>query len=143
MILIGLVLLVVVALAAVAAVHTGQDVRVHVDGYGQHVTTSVLWVFVAGAVAMLLLVLALAAFARAARRRRMRRRELKAQRADEAAAEEQRAADARAADARHAEARETEAPGAPVAATSAAHAYQADDDPGPERRYVPGDERQG
>ncbi len=92
MIVIGLILLVLAALAAVAAVHTGQNVRVHLDGYGVHTTTSVLWVFCAGAVAMLLLVLALAAFARAARRRRIRRRELKAQRADEAAAEENRAA---------------------------------------------------
>jgi uncharacterized membrane protein len=155
-ILIGLVLLVLVALAAVAAVHTGQNVRVHLDGYGVHTTTSVLWVFCAGAVAMLLLVLALAAFARAARRRRLRRRELKAQRAEEAAAEESRAADARAAQDRAPEPHQTEA--AAVAPTPvdraqpvdvregepgpAAHAYQAED-PGPERRYVPGDERQG
>jgi uncharacterized membrane protein len=154
-ILIGLVLLVLVALAAVAAVHTGQNVRVHLDGYGVHTTTSVLWVFCAGAVAMLLLVLALAAFARAARRRRLRRRELKAQRAEEAAAEENRAADARAAQDRAPEPHQTEAPGAPTPVgraqpvdvregepSPAAHAYHAED-PGPERRYVPGDERQG
>ncbi len=161
MIVIGLILLVLAALAAVAAVHTGQNVRVHLDGYGVHTTTSVLWVFCAGAVAMLLLVLALAAFARAARRRRIRRRELKAQRAEEAAAEENRAAEnrtaeARAAEARAGEAQAAEAPPASVGATRVdqavdvrqadaaqpAHAYSEVDDPGPERRYVPGDERQ-
>ncbi len=143
MIVIGVVLLVLAALAAVAAVHSGQHVQVHLNGYGQHLTTSVLWVFCAGAVAMLLLVLALALFARSARRGRMRRRELKAQRAEEAAAQ------SRQAEARQAEARVAETPAnapldvrdqEPAPAAHAAHAYGDADDPGPERRYVPGED---
>jgi flagellar biosynthesis/type III secretory pathway M-ring protein FliF/YscJ len=138
-IVIGAVFLVLAALAVVAAVVTGRDVRVTLDGFGVHSTTSVLWVFCAGAIAMLLLLLALSAFRRAARRRRNQRRELRQLRAEEALAAENRAAEDRdkgdhraesTVDVRNSDADETRAFGDARA-----------QDPGPERRYVPGDER--
>jgi hypothetical protein len=134
-IVIGAVFLVLAALAAVAAVVMGRDVEVHLHGFGVDVTTDVLWVFCAGAVAMLLLVIALSAFRRAARRRRNQRRELKALRAEEAAAAEARAAQG---------GRDAAAAADPVDVREpdGAHAYRGDaDDPGPERRYVPGEEK--
>jgi type II secretory pathway pseudopilin PulG len=107
----------------------GRDVQVHLSGFGVDVTTDVLWVFCAGALAMLLLVIALSAFRRAVRRRRNQRRELKQLRAEEAAAAEARAAQGGGA--------------VDVREPDAAHAnHRSDvDDPGPERRYVPGEER--
>jgi membrane protein implicated in regulation of membrane protease activity len=146
-IVIGAVFLVLAALAAVAAVVMGRDVTVHLHGFGVDVTTDVLWVFCAGAVAMLLLVIALSAFRRAARKRRNQRRELKALRAEEAAAAETRAAQG----GREVDASSDGSPSGSAAApshavdvreTEGAHAYRRDgDDPGPERRYVPGEER--
>jgi membrane protein implicated in regulation of membrane protease activity len=128
-IVIGAVFLVLAALGAVAAVVMGRDVQVHLSGFGVDVTTDVLWVFCAGALAMLLLVIALSAFRRAVRRRRNQRRELKQLRAEEAAAAEARAAQGGGA--------------VDVREPDAAHAnHRSDvDDPGPERRYVPGEER--
>src|SRR6185437_728690 len=152
MFVIGVVLLVLAVLGAIAAVDVGRDVRVTLDGFGVHSTTSVLWVFCAGALAMLLLLLALAAFRRAGRRRRIRRREEKQLRADEAAAAEAREAELRAEGAREAEARAAQGSTTQTAGTETApvdvrdaegaHAYRSNpDDPGPERRYVPGEER--
>ena len=128
MIVIGVVFLVLCALGVGAAVDAGRDVNVHLDSFGVSATVSVLWVFCAGALAMLLLLISLSAFRRAARRRRNQRRELKALRAEEAAAAESRAA--------HREdpvdVRDRPVDGGTDAST---------DDPGPERRYVPGEER--
>lgn len=84
MIVIGAVLLVLAVLAVGAAVDTARDVNVHLSGFGVDATTTVLWVFCAGAATMLVLLLALAAFRRAARKSRQRRRELKQLKADEA-----------------------------------------------------------
>ena len=160
MIVIGAVLLVLAALAAIAAVVTGRNVQVHLNGFGVDSTTNVLWVFCAGAVAMLLLVLALAAFRRGARRRRAKRRELEARRAEELAAAEARGAaggqvaptDSPAAAGSSRSADSTTTVDSPPAVDSSravdvrepegAHAYRGEgDDPGPERRYVPGEER--
>jgi hypothetical protein len=128
MIVIGVVFLVLAALGVGAAVEAGRDVNVHLDSFGVSATVSVLWVFCAGALAMLLLLISLSAFRRAARRRRQQRRELKQLRAEEAAAADNRAA--------HREdpvdVRDRPIDGSDLAAA---------DDPGPERRYVPGDER--
>jgi hypothetical protein len=122
-IVIGVVFLVLAALGAVAAVDAGRDVDVHLDIFGTHVTVSVLWVFCAGALAMLLLLISLSAFRRAARRRRRQRRELKQLRAEETAAAENRAAHREdPVDVRD------DHPGADI-------------DPEAERRYIPGEER--
>ena len=82
MIVIGAVLLVLAALAAPQPSGPGATCKSTSTGFGVDSTTNVLWVFCAGAVAMLLLVLALAAFRRGARRRRAKRRELEARRAE-------------------------------------------------------------
>lgn len=123
MIVIGVVFLVLAALGVAAAVDAGRDVNVHLDSLGMNTTVSVLWVFCAGAVAMLLLLISLSAFRRAARRRRRQRRELKQLRAEEAAAADNRAA--------HRE--------EPVDVRDGRGA--ADIDPEAERRYIPGEER--
>jgi hypothetical protein len=120
-IIIGVVFLVLAALGVAAAIVTGRDVNVHLDGFGVNSTVSVLWVFCAGALAMLLLLIALSAFRRAARRRRAQRRELKQLRAEESAAAESRAL--------HRE--------DPVDLRDS----DAVDEVGSERRYVPGDDR--
>jgi type VI protein secretion system component VasK len=134
-IVIGAILLVLAVLAVIAAVVTGRDVNVHLNGFGVHSTTTVLWVFCAGAVTMLLLALSWSAFRYAARRARMRRRELKQLKADEAAAADNRAA-YRDDDARGVDIRDT-ADGS--TASTGAHASSVDD--GHERRYVAGDDR--
>ena len=138
MIVIGAVFLVLAALAAVAAVVTARDVSVHLSGFGVDATTTVLGVFCAGAVAMLLLVLSLAAFRRAARKSRARRRELKQLRSDEATAPETRD-DAMDRDSIHRDGdvnlRNERVP----AGDAGAHVAHVDD--GRERRYVAGDER--
>ena len=121
MIVIGVVFLVLAALGVAAAIVTGRDVNVHLDGFGVNSTVSVLAVFCAGALAMLLLLIALSMFRRAARRRRAQRRELKQLRAEETAAAESRAL--------HRE--------DPVDLRDSDDV----DEPGPERRYVPGDDR--
>jgi uncharacterized protein HemY len=120
-IVIGVVFLVLAALGVAAAIVTGRDVNVHLDGFGVNSTVSVLAVFCAGALAMLLLLIALSMFRRAARRRRAQRRELKQLRAEETAAADSRAL--------HRE--------DPVDLRDS----DAVDEPGPERRYVPGDDR--
>jgi uncharacterized membrane protein len=136
-IVIGVVLLVLAAIGIAAAISMGRDMNVHIDGWGIHVDTTVLWVFVAGAVAMLLLLMALGAFRRAARRRMRQRRELKQLRAEEALAAEERT--------RNEERARTEdrsGDAVDVRDPEGVHAYRGEaDDPGPERRYVPGDER--
>jgi membrane protein implicated in regulation of membrane protease activity len=123
-IVIGVVFLVLAALGAVAAVDAGRDVDVHLNLFGTNVTVSVLWVFCAGALAMLLLMISLSAFRRAARRRRRQRRELKQLRNEEAAAAENKAA--------HRE--------DPVDVRDGRGAGDIDD-PEAERRYIPGEER--
>ena len=129
MIVIGAVFLVLAVLGAVAAVVTGRDVDVRLDGFGVTSTTTVLWVFCAGALAMLFLVLALSSFRRAARRRRAQRRELKQLRAEESAAAETRAAHRdEPLDVRDSVDGRAETQTVPV-------------DDGRERRYVAGDDR--
>jgi type VI protein secretion system component VasK len=135
-IVIGAILLVLAVLAVIAAVVTGRDVNVHLDGFGVHSTTTVLWVFCAGAVTMLLLALSWSAFRHAARRARMRRRELKQLRAEEAAAADNRAAHREVEDGRDLDVRDS-ADG--TTASTGAHAGSVDD--GHERRYVAGDDR--
>jgi uncharacterized membrane protein len=147
-IVIGVVFLVLAALAAVAAVQTGRNVNVHLDGFGVHATTTALWVFCAGAVAMLLLLIALAAFRRAARKARARRRELKQQRAEDALATENYRAQTRAEvkDEVRAEVKEeakAEHRAEPLDVRDSSPVPANDipgDDPGFERRYIPGDE---
>jgi flagellar biosynthesis/type III secretory pathway M-ring protein FliF/YscJ len=129
-IVIGAVFLVLAALGVAAAVVTGRDVNVHLDGFGVNSTVSVLWVFCAGALAMLFLLIALAAFRRAARRRRAQRRELKQLRSEESAAAA--AAETRAA--------HREDP-VDLRDGEAVDDSRTLDDPGPERRYVPGETR--
>jgi len=121
---IGVVFLVLAALAVAAAISTGRDVNVQLDGYGVSATTSVLWIFCAGAIAMLCLVIALSAFRRAGRRRRARRRELKQLRAEESETAAIRAA--------HRDDAVDVRDDQPTAMVS---------EPGPERRYVPDDDR--
>ena len=130
MIVLGAIFLVLAALATVAAVDTARDVNVHLNGFGVDSTTTALWVFCAGAVTMLLLLLALAAFRRAARKSRARRRELKQLRSDETAT------------ARDVDVRDSE--GGHRAEEVPAHAgpstYVAGADDGRERRYVAEDD---
>jgi type VI protein secretion system component VasK len=133
-IVIGAVLLVLAVLAVIAAVVTGQDAKVHLDGFGVNSTTTALWVFCAGALTMLLLALAWSAFRWAARRARERRRELKQLRADEAAAADNRAAHREVDDGRDMDVRD-EVRDTPTGA----RAGSVDD--GHERRYVAGDDR--
>jgi uncharacterized membrane protein len=114
-IVIGAVALVLAALGVIGAVDMGRGVNVTLDGFGVHTTTTVLWVFVAGAVAMLLLVISLAALRRGMRKRRAKRRELKQLRRDGAGAHS------------------AEAPHDSVDLR--------EDDPSSERRYVPGSDR--
>ncbi len=154
MIVIGAVFLVLAALGVIAAVVMGRDVQVSLDGFGVNVTTDVLWVFCAGALAMLLLLIALSAFRRAGRRRRAQRRELKQLRAEEALAAENRAQPRPEVRAEHradpVDVRDTtdttdmtdttHTTDATVGRTSAEGARVPTDDPGPERRYIPGDE---
>jgi hypothetical protein len=137
-IVIGAVLLVLAALAVIAAVVTGRDVNVHLSGFGVDSTTTVLWVFCAGAATMLFLALAWSSFRRAARRARMRRRELKQLRAEEAAAADNRAAHREVDDGRDVDVRDPQAYGDDPD-PSPAHVGTVDD--GHERRYVAGDDR--
>lgn len=125
MIVIGVVFLVLAALAVIGAVVTGRDVNVHLSGFGVDSTTTVLWVFCAGAATMLFLALSWSSFRRAARRARMRRRELKQLRAEEAEAGAHRDVDMRD--------REL------MDDTRTASVVPADD--GRERRYVAGDDQ--
>jgi type VI protein secretion system component VasK len=136
-IVIGAVLLVLAVLAVIAAVDTGRDVNVHLNGFGVDSTTTVLWVFCAGAVTMLLLALSWSAFRWAARRARMRRRELKQLKADEAAAADNRAAHRDADDGRDVDVRDRH--GYDDDVVTPAQAGTVDD--GHERRYVAGDDR--
>ncbi len=136
MIVIGVVLLVLAALAVIAAVVTARDVNVHLSGFGVDSTTTALWVFCAGAVTMLLLALALSAFRRAARRARMRRRELKQRRAEDAAAADNRAAHRELDDERGVDVRDRQ-----DADDGASPAAVGSVDDGHERRYVAGDDR--
>jgi hypothetical protein len=116
-IVIGAVALVLAALGVVGAVDMGRNVNVTLDGFGVHITTSVLWVFAAGAVAMLLLLISLSALRRGMRKRRAKRRELKQLRRDGA--------------------------GAHSAGAGQDAVDLRQDDPSSERRYVPGDDRSG
>jgi uncharacterized membrane protein len=135
-IVIGAVFLVLAVLGAIAAVVTGRDVDVRLDGFGVNSTTSVLWVFCAGALAMLFLLIALAAFRRAARKRRAQRRELKQLRAEESAAAENRYAEGKAShrDESALDVRDSDPDGRADTQTVPV-------DDGRERRYVAGDDR--
>ena len=121
MIVIGAVALVLAALGVIGAVDMGRNVNVTLDGFGLHITTSVLWVFASGAVAMLLLMIALGALRRGMRKRRAKRRELKQLRRDGAAAHSMDAG--------------------PGAVHEPGTLDLREDDPSSERRYTPGDER--
>jgi uncharacterized membrane protein len=127
MIVIAAVAIVLAAIAAVAAVVMGRDATVHLSGFGLHVTTTVLWVFVAGAVAMLLLMIGLAALRRGMRRQRAKRRELRELRREQAQTS---AADSRTG---------THAADDPVVDVRDPARAAPDEDPSTERRYVPGD----
>ena len=133
----------------------GRDVQVHLSGFGVDVTTDVLWVFCAGAVAMLLLVIALSAF-RSAARDGGANSAASSKRSGPRKPPQPRPGPRRAArpSRRRARARrpaQASTPSSGPANTSGAvdvrepegaHAYRGDvDDPGPERRYVPGEER--
>lgn len=142
MIVVGAVFLVLAALAVMAAVATGRDANVHLSGLGVDSTTTVLWIFCAGAATMLFLALAFGAFRRAARQARMRKRELKQLRAEESAAADSRAAHREADDSL------SSGSGRGVDVRDGPHH---DDEPSPatvgtvddgrERRYVAGDDR--
>jgi ABC-type nickel/cobalt efflux system permease component RcnA len=135
-IVIGAILLVLAALGVIAAVVTGGDVNVHLSGFGVDSTTTVLWVFCAGALTMLFLALAWSSFRRAARRARMHRRELKQLRAEEATAADNRASHREVDDGRDLDVRDRHEH---ADEPSPAHVGTVDD--GHERRYVAGEDR--